>query len=57
VNVRQRWTSSNYNDHGYLFLMVDFRNKEQPLIRVRSWQPELFEDGSKVNLGNFDIIR
>ena len=57
VNVRQRWNSSNYNDHGYLFLMVDFRNTEQPLIRVRSWQPERFEDGSVVSLGNFEIIR
>jgi len=57
VNVRQRWTSSNYNDHGYLFLLIDFRNKEQPLIRVRSWQPKLFDDGSKVSLGNFEIIR
>jgi len=57
VNVRQRWNSSNYNDHGYLFLMVDFRNKAQPLIRVRSWQPERFEDGSVVSLGNFEIIR
>jgi len=57
VNVRQRWTSSNYDDHGYLFVMIDFRNKEQPLVRVRSWQPKPFEDGSVVRLGNFDVIK
>jgi hypothetical protein len=57
VNVRQRWNSSSYYDSGYLFLMFDFRKPEQPLIRVRSWQPEPFEDGSVVRLGNFEIIR
>jgi len=57
VNVRQRWTSSTYNDHGYLFVLIDLRNKTQPLIRVRSWQPKPFEDGSVVRLGNFDVIR
>jgi hypothetical protein len=57
VNVRQRWSSSTYSDYGYLFLLIDFRNPQRPLIRVRSWQPKLFEDGSKVSLGNFEIIR
>ncbi len=57
VNVRQRWNSSNYNDHGYLFLMIDFRNPDQPLIHIRSWQPKPFDDGSVLRLSNFPVIK
>lgn len=38
VQVRQYYNSSNYNDDGYLFLMVDLR-EELPIIHVRTWQP------------------
>ena len=38
VQVRQYYNSSNYNDDGYLFLMVDLRG-ELPVIHVRTWQP------------------
>ena len=38
VQVRQYYNSSNYNDDGYLFLMVDLR-EELPVIHVRTWQP------------------
>lgn len=46
VRLRQRWdsqkyTGGNYNDDGYLFLLWDFRNKEQPKIHVRSWSPAI----------------
>ena len=39
VQVRQYYNSSNYNDDGYLFLMVDLR-QELPVIHVRTWQPD-----------------
>lgn len=38
VQVRQYYYSNNYNDEGYLFLMVDLR-QELPIIHVRTWQP------------------
>jgi len=57
IKVKQRWNSSRYNDEGYLFVMIDFRQDEKkPLIRVRSWQPEPFQDGTVVGLGHFEII-
>lgn len=56
VKVKQRWNSSTYRDEGYLFLMVDFVKPDEPIIRVRSWQPEKFEDGSTINLYDFKII-
>ena len=56
ITLKQRWNSSTYDDEGYLFLMIDFRDEAHPLIHVRSWQPEPFEDGSVVSLGDFRII-
>ena len=56
VTLKQYWNSSRYSDKGYLFLMMDFRDKNNPLIHVRSWQPEKFPDGSVVSLGDFEII-
>jgi len=56
VTVQQEWTSSTYRDSGWLFLMVDFRDTEQPLIHVRSWQPRPFEDGTVMGLYDFQLI-
>ncbi|MFQ5824502.1 MAG: hypothetical protein ACE5JB_10640 [bacterium] len=56
IKLRQRWNSSHYSDEGYLFVMMDFMNPDKPLIHVRAWQPEKFEDGSVVGLGDFEII-
>jgi hypothetical protein len=56
LKLRQRWNSSNYSDEGYLFIMMDFENKDQPVIHVRAWQPQPFEDGTVVGLGDFRII-
>ena len=40
VTLKQKWGSSTYNDTGYLFLMVDFKDDAWPLIHVRTWQPD-----------------
>lgn len=38
VQLHQEYFSSSYSDVGYLFLMVDLRDK-LPVIHVRTWQP------------------
>ncbi len=40
IQIKQDYYSSNYGDQGYLFLMVDFNDPENPSIKVRTWQPE-----------------
>lgn len=40
VTLKQGWTSSNYHDDGYLFLLWDFTNESAPQIHVRTWQPD-----------------
>lgn len=56
VNLKQDWKSEFYSDTGYLFLMFDFQNTQQPIIHVRSWQPRPFENGSVVDLFSFRIL-
>ena len=42
VTLKQDWYTTNYSDKGYLFLMIDFKNEDEPLIHVRTWQPEKY---------------
>ena len=51
IQLAQDYTSSIYSDRGYLMLLVDITNKEEPLIEIRTWQPnevdinEVFHEG------------
>ncbi len=55
VTLKQYWNSSTYNDVGYLFLMINFSNENQPTIEVRTWQPEQFENGVPVRQEIFSL--
>ena len=56
VQMHQKWRSSTYNDDGYLFLIIDLRDIDQPLIWVRTWQPEKDVRSAEVfELGDFII--
>ena len=52
VNFTQEWNSTNYSDFGYVFLYIDFRDENNPLIKVRTWQPEQFQ-GRKPSFDDF----
>ncbi len=39
VRLHQEWKSSNYSDEGYVFLLWNFTNDNEPVIEVRTWQP------------------
>lgn len=65
VTLHQGYTSDNYHDDGYLFLLWDFRDEQQPQIHVRTWQPDAYNsDGTGTkripkdeifSLSDFDI--
>lgn len=63
VTVHQRWNTNRYSDEGYVFMVWDFRNPDEPQIHVRTWQPEYVDKdkGQKLNpndvftLGDFDL--
>lgn len=40
VEIKQDYYSSNYGDTGYLTLIFDLTNPDQPVIHVRTWQEQ-----------------
>ena len=38
IRLQQIWNTSNYKDDGLLFLLVQFKDNEDPIIWVRTWQ-------------------
>jgi hypothetical protein len=53
IQIKQDYFSSNYGDAGYLFLMVDLNDPDEPLIHVRTWQPEIEPNDSIYGLSDF----
>lgn len=63
VTLKQTWRS-NYNDEGYLFLLIDFKDQDSPVIHVRTWQPYKNKQGQIItkeedvyHIGSFKIVR
>ncbi len=60
VTLHQGYTSNKYHDDGYLFLLWDFTDEDQPKIHVRTWQPDQL-NGDRIpeddifSLNDFDI--
>ena len=40
VTLHQGYSSDRYSDEGWLFLLWDFRDQDNPMIHVRTWQPD-----------------
>lgn len=64
VTLKQYWHTDRYKDEGFLFLMIDFRDPDNPLIQVRTWQPYKNKQGQIItqkedayHLGSFRIVR
>lgn len=62
VTLRQHWKSSSYEDDGYLVLLWEFRDGFDPIIHVRTWQPERVGNRSLtkeevINIMDFTIPR
>jgi hypothetical protein len=53
IQLEQFYYSTSYHDHGYLFLMLNMSDSLNPLIYVRTWQPEKDENGEIPSLANF----
>lgn len=56
VTLKQGYSSDNYSDIGYLFLLWDFTNEEAPQIHVRTWQPEWLDDAHTQKLPEENIF-
>ena len=62
VTIKQKWNTTRYSDVGYVFLLIDFSNEENPIIHVRTWQPNTI-NGKEIsktevfNIGSFGSLR
>lgn len=53
IQIGQEYKSSLYADMGYLFLLVDMTNPTEPIIKVRTWQPNEVDPDSLYHIGDF----
>lgn len=57
VTVHQLYSnSSGYSDDGYLFLLWDFRDKDNVQIHVRTWQPRWMDDNHTEEIAKEEIF-
>ena len=56
IQIKQDYYSSSYGDTGYLFLLIDFKDPEAPLIHVRTWQPDNDPNVKDGRIGIADFI-
>ena len=53
IKIRQEYFSTTYSDSGYLFILVDLRDYQSPVIHVRTWQDEPDKDFGVIGPYNF----
>ena len=53
IEIKQDYYSSNYGDTGYLTLIFDLTNPDQPVIHVRTWQEQPDPNFGVVSLADF----
>lgn len=53
IQIKQDYYSTNYGDEGYLYLQVDLNNRKEPIIMVRTWQPEPDPEIGLFGIGDF----
>jgi len=56
VLLIQNWNSSTYSDEGWLFLIIDFKDENDPLVWVRTWQPMKDDGGNELRYSTEDIF-
>lgn len=55
VSLEQDYFSPSYSDHGYLFLLARFSDPQNPVIHVRTWQPEFIAPKQVFNKYDFPV--
>lgn len=53
IQIGQEYNSTTYADKGYLFLLVDMTDQQQPQIKIRTWQPNEEDMDKLYNAGSF----
>lgn len=53
IQIGQEYSSSSYADKGFLFLLVNMTDHDNPQIKVRTWQPNEVDMDKIYNAGYF----
>ena len=53
IQIGQEYSSSTYSDKGYLFLLVNLTDHNQPQIKIRTWQPNEVDMSKLYKTGDF----
>lgn len=56
IQIKQDYFSQTYSDTGYLFLLLDIKDPQRPIINVRAWQPKKdfrFKADGRISLNDF----
>lgn len=53
VQLGQDYQSSTYSDFGYLYLMIDYTDPNNPFIKIRTWQEKPDPKFNWYNAGDF----
>ena len=56
VTLHQEWNTNRYSDEGYVFMIWDFTNEDEPKIHVRTWQPDFIDKAKGQRLNPNDIF-
>lgn len=54
IRIQQDYYSTTYGDSGWLFLLVDLNNPEEPIIHVRAWQEIRTPEKELITIFDFD---
>ena len=53
IQIKQDYYSTTYGDQGYLYIQVNLDDRKQPIIKVRTWQPEPDPEIGLFDMGNW----
>lgn len=53
IQIKQDYYSTNYGDEGYLYIQVDLNDRNQPIIKVRTWQVKPDPEIGLFGIGNW----
>ena len=58
IKLKQEWNASDgFHDEGWLFLMIDYKDGNNPIIWVRTWQPLIDPNtGREIHYNTEDIF-
>ena len=56
ITLLKHWNSANYKESVWFFMMVDFRDENNPIIWVRTWQPLEVQINQRFGFDYFPLL-